>query len=52
MTQGGAEYLPPTSLTATAFAAGGLPAGFTAWVRVVAVNACGEQSAPSDVFLQ
>jgi hypothetical protein len=34
----------------TSVSASGLPAGFFAWVRVVAVNACG-QSAPADFFL-
>lgn len=47
---GGTQYVAPTSLGAnTAVSANGLPTGFTAWVRVVAVNACGQQSMPADV---
>jgi hypothetical protein len=34
----------------TTVSAGGLPPGFSAWVRVIAVNACG-QSPPRDFFL-
>jgi hypothetical protein len=49
---GAADIMPPTNVGATtSVSASGLPAGFTAWVRVVAVNACG-QSAPGDVLLQ
>jgi hypothetical protein len=51
-TQGGANLFPPTNVgLTTAASASGLPPGFTAWVRVVAVNACG-QSAPGDFFLR
>jgi hypothetical protein len=50
-TQGGANLFPLTNLgLATVASAAGLPPGFTAWVRVRAVNACG-QSAPTDFFL-
>lgn len=50
-TQGGTNLLALTDLgTMTTIGASGLPAGFTAWVRVVAANACG-QSAPTDFFL-
>jgi predicted phage tail protein len=35
----------------TSVSASGLPAGFRAFVRVIAVNACGQQSAPSADFL-
>jgi hypothetical protein len=50
-TQGGTNLYPPTNVgTNTSVGASGLPAGFTAWVRVIAVNACG-QSAPADFFL-
>jgi DNA-binding beta-propeller fold protein YncE len=52
-TQGGTEHMPPTNLGAnTGASASGLPAGFTAWVRVVALNACGQQSAPVDLLVR
>jgi hypothetical protein len=52
-TAGGTQYLPPTNIGAsTGASASGLPAGFTAWVRVLAVNACGQQSGPTDFFVQ
>ena len=51
-TQGGTQILGPTNFGATTGAsASGLPAGFQAWVRVIAVNACGQQSAPTDFLL-
>ena len=51
-TQGAANLFPATNLGTQTFAgANGLPSGFAAWVRVVAVNACG-QSAPMDLYLQ
>ena len=51
--QGGTQYLAPTNIGAnTAASASGLAAGFTAWVRVIAVNACGQESMPRDVFVQ
>ena len=51
--QGGTQYLPPTNIGAnTGASASGLPAGFTAWVRVIAVNACGQASVPRDFFVQ
>lgn len=49
---GGFDLVPVTNLgTSTAVSASGLPLDFSAWVRVIAVNACG-QSAPSDFRLQ
>ncbi|MGE3887413.1 MAG: matrixin family metalloprotease [Vicinamibacterales bacterium] len=52
-TQGGTQVLGPTNLgTTTGASASGLPPGFQAWVRVIAVNACGQQSAPTDLLLQ
>lgn len=52
-TQGGTQYLAPTNIGAnTGASASGLPAGFTAWVRVIAVNACGQESVPRDFFVQ
>jgi hypothetical protein len=51
-TQGGTDYLQPANFTSTGVQASGLPSGFTAWVRVFAVNACGEFSDPADFFLQ
>lgn len=49
--QGGANLYPPTNIGASTGASAPVPAGFQAWVRVVAVNACGS-SAPADVFIQ
>jgi hypothetical protein len=47
---GAFDLFPPTSVgTSTGAGAGGLPPGFTAWVRVTAVNACG--AGPSTDFL-
>lgn len=52
-TQGGTQILGPTNFgTTTGASASGLPAGFQAWVRVIAVNACGQQSAPTDFLLK
>jgi hypothetical protein len=52
-TQGGTQYMAPTQMgTNTGASASGLSAGFTAWVRVVAVNACGQQSAPADFLVR
>ncbi len=52
-TQGGTQYLAPTNIGAnTGASASGLPPGFTAWVRVIAVNACGQESVPRDFFVQ
>ena len=46
---GATNILPPTNVGAvTAVGASGLPAGFQAWVRVVAVNACGQFGPPAD----
>ena len=50
-TQGSTNLLPPTNLgMQMATGATGLPNGFAAWVRVIAVNACG-QSRPMDLHL-
>jgi hypothetical protein len=50
-TQGASNVSPPANVgPTTAVSAGGLPPGFSAWVRVIAVNACG-QSPPRDFFL-
>ena len=52
-TAGGTQFLAPTNVGAsTSVSAGGLPAGFQAFVRVIAVNACGQQGASSDFLLQ
>jgi len=49
---GASNLYPLTNIgESTVASASGLPAGFTAWVRVIAVNSCG-QSAPADVFVQ
>lgn len=50
---GGTQYLAPTNLgTNTSVSASGLPPGFTAWIRVIAVNNSGQQSVPADFLLQ
>jgi hypothetical protein len=50
-TQGASNVAPPTNVGPnTTVSPGGLPPGFSAWVRVIAVNACG-QSPPRDFFL-
>ena len=50
-TQGAANLYSPTNVgPTTTVSAGGLPPGFSAWVRVIAVSACG-QSPPRDFFL-
>lgn len=49
---GGTQYLAPTDVTGTSVSASGLPAGFQAWVRVVAVNACGQAGPPTDFLVQ
>ena len=49
---GASNLYPLTNIgESTVASASGLPAGFAAWVRVIAVNSCG-QSAPADVFVQ
>ena len=49
--QGTSNLFAPTNIGgSTSASASGLPAGFSAWVRVIAINACG-QSAPGDFFL-
>ena len=51
--QGGTQFLTPTNIGAnTGVSASGLPAGFQAWIRVIVVNACGQQSTPTDFLLQ
>jgi hypothetical protein len=47
---GGSDLFPRTSIGASTGASSPVPAGFRAWVRVSASNACGTSSA--DVFLQ
>lgn len=49
---GGTQYLAPTNVTGTSVSASGLPAGFQAWVRVVAVNACGQAGPPTDFLVR
>ena len=49
---GGTQYLVPTDVTGTSVSASGLSAGFQAWVRVVAVNACGQAGPPTDFLVQ
>jgi subtilisin len=52
-TPGGAQYLPQTSVGSdTTASASGLPPGFFAWVRVIAVNACGQQGPAVDFLVQ
>ncbi len=52
-TQGGGQYVPLGNIgNVTYVSAGGLPPGFTAWVRVIAVNACNQQSVPRDYLVQ
>jgi hypothetical protein len=48
----GATNLYPLTFIGTnnVATATGLPAGFAAWVRVIAVNACGH-SVPTDYFI-
>ena len=52
-TAGGTELLAPSNIgPVTSLGASGLPAGFQAFVRVIAVNACGQQGPPADFLLQ
>lgn len=52
-TPGGTQYLPQTSVGSdTTASASGLPPGFFAWVRVSAVNACGQQGPAVDFLVQ
>ena len=51
-TPGGTQYLRETDIGATTTAGASVPAGFTAWVRVTAVNACGQRSAPRDFLVR
>ena len=51
-TQGGSQYLPPTNIgNQLSIGTSGLPSGFSAWLRVIAVNGCGQQGAPTDFLL-
>jgi hypothetical protein len=50
---GGTQFLAPTNVgPATSVGASGLPPGFQAFVRVIAVNACGQQGPPTDYLVQ
>jgi hypothetical protein len=52
-TPGGVEFLASTNIgLTTTVSTSGLPAGFQAWVRVIAVDACGQQSVPADYLLR
>ena len=47
------SWLPVPGATSYVLSAGtSVPSGFIAWVRVIAVNACGQRSAPRDVLVQ
>jgi hypothetical protein len=50
-TQGASNVAPPTNVGPnTTVSVSSLPPGFSAWVRVIAVNGCG-QSPARDFFL-
>jgi hypothetical protein len=49
---GGTEIVPEVDIGPTTTARAGVPAGFTAWVRVTAINACGQRSVPRDFLVQ
>jgi hypothetical protein len=52
-TAGATNLFPPTNVgPTTSLSASGLPAGFQAFVRVIAVNACSQQGPPTDFLLQ
>jgi hypothetical protein len=52
-TPGGMQHLPQTSVGSdTTASASGLPPGFLAGVRVIAVNACGQQGPATDFLVQ
>jgi hypothetical protein len=51
-TPGGAQYMPETDMGGNTSASASVPGGFTAWVRVTAVNLCGERSAPRDFHVK
>ena len=52
-TPGGTQFLAPSNIgLLTSLGATGLPPGFQAFVRVIAVNACGQQGPPTDFLLQ
>jgi hypothetical protein len=48
---GGADLYNASVGSLTSVSAAGLPAGFTAYVRVIAVNACGQSAATTDVLV-
>lgn len=48
---GGTQFVPPTRVGGTSVSAR-VPAGFQAFVRVIAVNACNQPGAPGDFLLQ
>lgn len=48
---GFSDLFPPSDVGGSTMVGASVPPGFRAWVRVVAVNACGTSS-PTDVFLQ
>ena len=52
-TAGATDLYPPTNVgLVTSVGASGLSAGFQAFVRVIAVNACSQQGPPTDFLLQ
>lgn len=52
-TPGGTQYLPQTSVGSdTTASASGLPPGFSAWVRVSAVNACAQHGPAVDFLVK
>jgi hypothetical protein len=51
-TVGGQQYVPLSNIGSNRYVSAAVPAGFSAWVRVIAVNACGQQSVPRDYHVQ
>ncbi|MGH9203471.1 MAG: hypothetical protein ACRD2A_19790, partial [Vicinamibacterales bacterium] len=52
-TPGGVQYVPPTNVgSATTVSASGVPSGFFAWVRVIAIDACGHAGPATDFLVQ
>jgi hypothetical protein len=49
---GGQQYVPLSNIGSNRYVSAAVPAGFSAWVRVIAVNACGQQSVPRDYHVQ
>jgi hypothetical protein len=49
---GGAEMFNANVGSATTVSASGLPPGFRAYVRIIAVNACGQSAATADFLVQ